>query len=285
MKPSATCELWVDGARFPDTVADLQAGQPTVLDEPTITWGRSDVLEQPSVSTAAFKIHDPRKVHTPLSSIIRVGSTVELFAVGEMPSPGDASVMVDGSFEDTLFGELPAARFDGTVAGPDVAVDVTAAAGGVVARISVQPPPVDPPAPPIIGTPVDFAAYGLLVPNDRDLIPQAAVLNLDAPADIYMSQCEADDPVDHLVISRFHEGAWVSSMYFPAGGHGDLLYVTTIKGRAHVTFRYGGASGSTEQSGVWVRVPYTAGKTWSAAQAKAYRTTAPPRSSLGRRGW
>lgn len=58
--PSATCELWLDGTRVPCRPQDLEDGLPTALDGLSLNWGRTSVLEQPGVGSAAFVIRDPR---------------------------------------------------------------------------------------------------------------------------------------------------------------------------------------------------------------------------------
>jgi hypothetical protein len=56
----ATCELWIDGARYSD---GLQGGtgqdDPVAMSDLRVTWGRSTSVDQPDASTCSFILLDP----------------------------------------------------------------------------------------------------------------------------------------------------------------------------------------------------------------------------------
>lgn len=110
-KPSADCEVWIDGQRAACTASDLEAGLATVLDGLSMNWGRATILEQPGVGTCSFKIRDNQIDDSPdLLSMIHVGSTADVYASATIPSQGDESIMIDGSFEGLMPGPVPGSR-------------------------------------------------------------------------------------------------------------------------------------------------------------------------------
>lgn len=127
------------------------------------------------------------------------------------------------------------------------------------------------------GTGGTFSAYATLVPS-RKIAVQVAVVD-DANGDLFTAQsndADSDESTpDTLYISHWVGGVERSTMTFPKGGHGDQLLISRVKGKVYCTFRYRGLSGSHDVSGTWVRVPYVAGKTWTATQALAYKVAAP----------
>jgi len=108
-KPSATCELYVNGTRVPDTAEDLVLAQPTALDGLTLTWGRDGQNEQPGPATCSFTILD-RYAESDFLDRLHVGSTVALWAEGNVPgvAPELPTTYVDGSFSTKTDGAIPA---------------------------------------------------------------------------------------------------------------------------------------------------------------------------------
>src|SRR6478735_8149823 len=50
------CTLWVDGVRFEDGSMGGGPGQPVALDDLRVTWGRNNILDQPSPATCVFSV-------------------------------------------------------------------------------------------------------------------------------------------------------------------------------------------------------------------------------------
>lgn len=139
------------------------------------------------------------------------------------------------------------------------------------------------------GTGGTFSSYLTItssITNQRAqcVAPDAATAN-----DLYMTQAdgnETDGTPDNLTIHHFTGTTHKSSMTLPKGGHGDLFSIDRTGAKAYCTFRYRGLSMSHDSSGTWVRIPYTAGRSWTAAQALAYKIKTPPANiPPARRAW
>lgn len=127
-----------------------------------------------------------------------------------------------------------------------------------------------------------FRDYMTLTADDQRYITQQVQPDPES-TDLYMTQSYDNTAGgEDIIITRFVAGQSVGTMTVLGGGHGDLFYV--YPGQTCV-FRHGGASASTEVSGTWVGIPFTAGRTVTAAQALTYTVAAPARSSLDRRAW
>lgn len=96
MKPSATCELFVDDVRVPDTDAALLAGRVTALTGLSIAWGRDGPNEQPGPATCDFSVVDPAAGDSFLD-LVHVGSAVSVYATGQIPAAGQTTYD-NGSF-------------------------------------------------------------------------------------------------------------------------------------------------------------------------------------------
>jgi hypothetical protein len=152
-----------------------------------------------------------------------------------------------------------------------------------------EPLDVTPPAPPPLATPIPqvWSQYRTLVPPDRTMVMQGCVSD-PVTGDFFVSSNEVDsNDINDLTWLRFNAaGAYQDQEFFSEGGHGDLAYCRHgDDGKTYLTFRHSSLSGSNDNSGTWVEVPYTAGARLTQAAGLAYATTAPARDPLGRRTW
>lgn len=124
MKPGATCELWVDGVRVPDTPDTLAADYATALDGLRITWGRDGPNEQPSPATCSFEILD-RNPSADFLSRLYVGAEIQVWAEGVLRSDTDTwtQTMDDGTVDTWPLGDTTATRVAASTAGPVTVVD------------------------------------------------------------------------------------------------------------------------------------------------------------------
>ena len=97
--PSATCELWINGARVACELGDLASGEPTVLDDLSIGWGRDDLWQQPDPGSITFRLHDQRTAARPLEDIVHAGARLEVWAEAPNPTPTTYTYMNQG-FQD-----------------------------------------------------------------------------------------------------------------------------------------------------------------------------------------
>lgn len=72
----ATCELWVDGARFADTAGDT----PAALDNLVIRWGRENRLDQPNPAQLTVSLLDTGAGPDRWDRVINLGSHVVVWA-------------------------------------------------------------------------------------------------------------------------------------------------------------------------------------------------------------
>jgi hypothetical protein len=93
-RPAATCEVYVDGVRAPDTAADYTSGQVTVLAGVVVSWGREDAFEQPSPATCRLTVDDLAATSDFLSSV-HVGSKIDVRAQGPIPAGPDGWTLID----------------------------------------------------------------------------------------------------------------------------------------------------------------------------------------------
>lgn len=109
-RPTADCEVWLDGAPAAQTVDRLKAGVPTILDGLSMHWGRANQLDQPDIGTCTFVIRDEAASSDALD-IARVGTDVAVYSTGTVPVPEDQVIFNDGGFELSRPGALPSSRF------------------------------------------------------------------------------------------------------------------------------------------------------------------------------
>jgi hypothetical protein len=101
----ASCELYVDKNRLPDTAAEYEASMPTALAGFKLTWGRSTTTEQPATSTATFTVADIDPDDDFLD-VLHVGAVIDAYAAGDVtPGTGTTNIAVDGGFETTALAD------------------------------------------------------------------------------------------------------------------------------------------------------------------------------------
>ena len=129
----ASCEVYIDGTWLPSTPADAVARRPVALAPFTLEWGRTTASEQPDAETASFgvRVYDPPD---DLLSIVHVGSSIDIYATGNVPSAGfDANTYADPGF-------------DTAPDGPAGALADTVAAAAEIAGVQLQVTPSSAPA-------------------------------------------------------------------------------------------------------------------------------------------
>lgn len=137
------------------------------------------------------------------------------------------------------------------------------------------------------GESTTFTEWKVIVPDTRNEIVQDVVVD-PVNGDIYMNQIAADKK---LHIRRLDtNGILQSTMTLPKGTHGDVMFLsftgTGTKRKVYLTLKYGSPALSADKTGTWVRLPYTAAKTWTASAALALKTATPAGwASLDRRTW
>lgn len=112
-RASASCELWVGGQQVACTRDELFDGDPTVLDDLSIPWGRSSLWSQPDPGTVSFRIRDQRTAPQPLEDIIHAGAKIDVWAGVPIDSPAPETVM-DQDFQSvaTAGGVLDSALWE-----------------------------------------------------------------------------------------------------------------------------------------------------------------------------
>lgn len=125
--PSATCELYIDGVRVPDTADQYEAGLVTAMDGLSLTWGRDGQNEQPGPASLSIDFLDPAG-NNDILDVLHVGSDVAVWAEGQVPQDSDDNDYVqtfdDGTFDTWPLGTVPdrwtswtsSQGFDATVA-------------------------------------------------------------------------------------------------------------------------------------------------------------------------
>src|SRR5262245_33256706 len=92
------CWLEVNGTRFADTGADLEAGTPTALAQLQVAWGRATTVDQPEPSTCRFTVRD-RSGGTGFLAVLDIGALIDVWASGNVGAGQATNVAVDGGFE------------------------------------------------------------------------------------------------------------------------------------------------------------------------------------------
>lgn len=109
-RASATCEVEIDGTPIACTRQALAAGEPTILDPLTITWGRRSAWDQPDAGSAAFVIQDQRTAPQPIIDTIHVGSKIDVYAEAPNPDP-QPEVVMDQKFQTMSTGDWDTDRY------------------------------------------------------------------------------------------------------------------------------------------------------------------------------
>lgn len=75
----ATCELWVDGARYADGQPAEVTTDPFAVSGLTVHWGRDNTVDQPDPATCTFTIHDPPGGTVRFDNTVALGSSVAVW--------------------------------------------------------------------------------------------------------------------------------------------------------------------------------------------------------------
>lgn len=111
----ATCELWIDGTKYPAGLPSENLLDPLAISGLAIHWGRQNTIDQPSPATCTFEILDREGGFTRYDSTIHLGSKVLVWSELE-----GARVVVFGGRVTDLHSEW-------TDAGPGASLRVIAA--------------------------------------------------------------------------------------------------------------------------------------------------------------
>jgi len=76
----ATCELWVDGVRYPDGSGPFDPAEPFAVSGLTVHWGRDNTVDQPQPATCTFTVTDPPGGQERFDSTVLLGSAVVVWA-------------------------------------------------------------------------------------------------------------------------------------------------------------------------------------------------------------
>lgn len=107
-------EVYIGGALAASSAASFDRGDPTVLTDVAVTWGRGTTLDQPEPTSASFRIAQ-RHGRAEFLSRLQVGSPVEILATGNIEhDPDEIPLITDPGFEQ----QPPR----GTVNGGEVAI-------------------------------------------------------------------------------------------------------------------------------------------------------------------
>jgi hypothetical protein len=169
MSAGVTCTLWANGERVADGSPGDDPADPTALSGLRLTWGRSDTVDQPDVSTVNVDLGDtPGGVA--VRDMIGTGTTIDVTATGTTYPDPNVSTFPDPGFE------AGPAHTNGLVSctvARDLARHHTGAAS---TRLTPRPVTIAQPAdPPFAATfaPLPFAAPGT-DPGAWDAVPQTA---------------------------------------------------------------------------------------------------------------
>ena len=89
----ATCELWIDGVRYPDgSTPGEDPANPFAVTGLTIVWGRETTLDQPQPAQCTFTVLDPPGGTVRFDDTVKLGSTVAVYAA----IPGGTRQLVYG---------------------------------------------------------------------------------------------------------------------------------------------------------------------------------------------
>ena len=119
------CRLYVNGARFADTAAELEAGTPTALAELELNWGRDSTVDQPEAATVRCAVLDPSG-GTTFRELVDVGSRLEVRAAGDIGTGAVTDVAIDGSLEVPAVGSTGYPRVVASPAGAPAPIIVAA---------------------------------------------------------------------------------------------------------------------------------------------------------------
>lgn len=76
----ATCELWIDGARYPDGATGQDPAEPVALSGLTVHWGRSTSIDQPAPASCTFTLLDRPGGTGRFDATVSLGSAVLVWA-------------------------------------------------------------------------------------------------------------------------------------------------------------------------------------------------------------
>jgi hypothetical protein len=76
----ATCELWIDGVRYPDGSTGSDPADPFAVTGLTIVWGRETTLDQPQPAQCTFTVLDPPGGAVRFDDTVKLGSAVAVYA-------------------------------------------------------------------------------------------------------------------------------------------------------------------------------------------------------------
>lgn len=92
----ATCELWIDGVRYPDGQPGEDDAEPFALADLVIRWGRSNTVDQPAPAQCSFTIMDPPTGAIRFDDTVALGSSVLIWSELD----GNRSVVFAGRVTD-----------------------------------------------------------------------------------------------------------------------------------------------------------------------------------------
>lgn len=98
MSTGVGVRLFIDGQRFADGCPVPAPGEPVALSGLSVTWGRETTVDQPEASTCTFEVQDALGGSS-FTDYLRVGRTVDVFAVGTVYPDPDMPVWPDPGFE------------------------------------------------------------------------------------------------------------------------------------------------------------------------------------------
>lgn len=119
---AATCELWVDGIRYPDGSTGEDPSNPFAVSGLSITWGRQNTIDQPSPAQCTFTVMDPPGGALRFDETVRLGSVAVVWSV----IPGGSRVLVFGGRVTDLTASFDDGAGSGTcdVACADIMADL-----------------------------------------------------------------------------------------------------------------------------------------------------------------
>jgi len=101
MTTGTSVTVLVDGVEAADGCNSEDYDQPVILDNLSVTWGRSDTMSQPEADTCSFEIMDP--TGEGFSGAVRTGSRIDVLARGVVDESASTPTFVNPGFEtDTV---------------------------------------------------------------------------------------------------------------------------------------------------------------------------------------
>lgn len=134
MSTGTDCTVYIAGQRVADGRPSDDPTDPVVLSGLTVTWGRTETVDQPEASTCSFQLLDDPG-GTSFLDLVRTGLPVDVVATGTIFTDPDTSTILDPTFDTTPTGDTPA-----SVRTQNSAATVQAAPGD---RRALQMVPVD----------------------------------------------------------------------------------------------------------------------------------------------